>query len=158
MARDMGESYAQQVARRQWERIRRVSTSPPAEAERTRSLAADAEVRGRRADEGTPDKHDRITAEITSAHDCAQGHRPSAGFSQWSAPSAIEARMLGIADLAVRDSAHARQTMRDSPPGGSLPQEIRELILGLSRTQVMKKQTALLNCHNPAIVWRRTIV
>ena len=142
MARDMGESYAQQVARRQWERIRRVSTSPPAEAERTRSLAADAEVRGVK-DEGTPDKHDRITAEITSAHDCAQGHRPSAGFSQWSAPSAIEARMLGIADLAARDSSHARRTTRNSPPGGSLPQEIRELILRLSRTQVMKKHTSL---------------
>ena len=99
----------------------------------------------------------RIMADITSAHHTGL-ERPN--LSNWSAPSAIEARMLGIVDQypssplkgrVHEDFASHRQSIdygdglqlpRSSALTSRLPQEIIDLILKLSRTQGRAQATA----------------
>ena len=106
--------------------------------------------------ENRGEKDVQIMADITSAPHSGLEHEPRT--SNWSAPSAIEARMLGIADGGGVGGAPSKRRSRVSGKGqrsdpasdddggplrlprsgaltSRLPQEIIDLVLKLSRSQ-----------------------
>lgn len=136
------------------------------------SNARQADARGHANMNGsgkTGERDVRIMADITSAPHTGEYAPPS---SNWTAPSAIEARMLGIVDggaeqrtrrnLPQRSGSEADNNQsdalnlpRNSALASRLPQEIIDLILKLSRTtgraQAAAAERVRQLVHNKAI-------